>query len=382
MDDRNLSAGTAAACSRRRACIVFFDTRRAYYLFVSSRSSAHLVRTMLTTHENMSFFAETAASRTRATEIPASLWVIVLAGGEGARLAPLTTALHGEPTPKQFAVIRGEHSLLQNTLLRARAVAPWERIVVVATRPHAERARQQSHALGPVTVLEQPANLGTGPGLLLPLQHIRRADPGARVLILPSDHHVGRPGLFEDALEDLVSPTVVDDWVVLLGIEPDWPETEFGWILPGRLLTMRPPVLRSVVRFVEKPTPTTAAELLRQKALWNSLVLTGTAESLWALAEERLPHHAQRFAALGKATGEVKVHQLYADLPAADFSRAVLARAGGRQLAVATAPPCGWSDWGTPQRVFESLAGTRDLERLQGRLRGKVLAFETPTWDV
>jgi hypothetical protein len=58
---------------------------------------------------------------------------------------------------------------------------------------------------------------------------------------------------------------------------------------------------------------------------------------------------------------------VYPDLPPADFSRSVLAAT--QDLAVATAPSCGWSDWGTPQRVFESLAGTPGMEQLRRRLR-------------
>jgi mannose-1-phosphate guanylyltransferase len=341
---------------------------------------------MFTTHNeimNPVRVIEPAAPRVPATALRGSLSVIVLAGGDGTRLLPLTTALHGAPLPKQFAVLRGELSLLQTTLLRARAVAPWEQIVVVATKSHAHLARAQSAALGAVTVLEQPANLGTAAGLLLPLSYIRARDAGARVLVLPSDHHVGRPALFEETLAELTAPGP-DHGVVLLGIEPDWPETDYGWILPGRQLTTRAPVLHSVVRFVEKPPPTVAAELLRNKALWNSLVVTGTAEALWTLTEERLPNHAEAFSRIGRHLGtgaeQAKLQELYQELPRADFSAAVLAKAG-RQLAVATAPPCDWSDWGTPERVFETLAGTQDLERLQRRLRGGKLPFEAPMWN-
>jgi hypothetical protein len=112
--------------------------------------------------------------------------------------------------------------------------------------------------------------------------------------------------------------------------------------------------------------------------------VTGSAEALWALIEERLPRHAEAFSRLGRhigtASGQAKIQQVYDDLPRADFSGAVLAQAS-RQLVVATAPPCEWSDWGTPERVFETLAGTRDLERLQGRLRGKKLPFEALMWN-
>jgi mannose-1-phosphate guanylyltransferase len=298
------------------------------------------------------------------------LWVVVLAGGDGTRLASLTAALHGRPLPKQFATLVGDHSLLQQTLLRARTLAPWERIVVVATAGHAVLAREQTAALGPAVVLVQPANLGTGPGLLLPLAHIRAVDGNARVLVLPSDHHVARPAVFHRALADLGGGALADR-LVLLGIEPDAPESDYGWIVPGRALTMGPPMLHQVNRFSEKPAAPLATELMQQGGLWNSFVLAADVEAFWALVEQRLPEQTRRFAALDadltSLRGRRALAQVYPDLPPADFSRSVLAAT--QDLAVATAPSCGWSDWGTPQRVFESLAGTPGMEQLRRRLR-------------
>ena len=298
------------------------------------------------------------------------LWIIVLAGGDGTRLASLTAALHGRPLPKQFATLAGDHSLLQQTLLRARTLAPWERIVVVATAGHAVLAREQAAALGPAVVLVQPANLGTGPGLLLPLAHIRAVDGDARVLVLPSDHHVAQPAAFQRALADLGGGDLAGS-LVLLGVQPDAPEPDYGWIIPGRRLTTGPPRLLRVVRFSEKPAAPLAAELMQQGGLWNSFVLAADLQAFWAMVERRLPEQTRRFAALDadltSLRGRRALAQVYPGLPPADFSRSVLAATD--DLAVATAPSCGWSDWGTPGRVFESLAGTPALEQLRRRLR-------------
>jgi mannose-1-phosphate guanylyltransferase len=298
------------------------------------------------------------------------LWIVVLAGGDGTRLSGLTAALHGRPLPKQFATLVGEHSLLQQTLLRARTLAPWEHIVVVATAGHAVLAREQTAALGPAAVLVQPANLGTGPGLLLPLAHIRAVSGDARVLVLPSDHHVGQPAVFHQALAELGAGDLAGG-LVLLGVEPDAPEPDYGWIVPGRRLSLGPPVLHRVDHFREKPPASLARELMQQGGLWNSFILAADVEAFWQLVERRLPEQTRRFAALGadltSLRGRRALAQLYPGLPPADFSRSVLAATD--DLAVATAPSCGWSDWGTPQRVFDSLAGTPGMEQLRRRLR-------------
>src|SRR5689334_7558933 len=97
------------------------------------------------------------------------LWTIVLAGGDGTRLRSLTRALHGEDVPKQFASIQPGESLLQSTLRR---VARWsrpEKTVVVVAQERESLARDQIRAFGEFHVIAQPKNVGTGPGIMLPL---------------------------------------------------------------------------------------------------------------------------------------------------------------------------------------------------------------------
>ena len=70
-------------------------------------------------------------------------WAIVLAGGEGTRLAALTQAVHGEPTPKQFATLGGERSMLQMTLERLSRLVHPRNVVVVVCRSHLPWVRAQ-----------------------------------------------------------------------------------------------------------------------------------------------------------------------------------------------------------------------------------------------
>src|SRR5690606_13253595 len=107
------------------------------------------------------------------SEIPrGDLWTIVLAGGEGVRLRRLTRALHGEECPKQFAMIHGSRSLLQWTITRALRWSEPEHIVVVVAAEREAQARHQVAGYGPIDVVAQPSNRGTGPGVLLPLARV------------------------------------------------------------------------------------------------------------------------------------------------------------------------------------------------------------------
>lgn len=293
------------------------------------------------------------------------LWTIVLAGGDGVRLRQLTRALHGEECPKQFAMIHGGQSLLQATVARAARWSAPERTVVVVAAEREVLARRQLRSFDSVDVVAQPSNCGTGPGILLPLTRVFAEDPLAHVVVLPSDHYVRDEEPFEQSIRRAIAASV--DQVALVGAVPDHAETQYGWIVTGGRLG----VSRSVVRrFCEKPPAELAERLLQGGALWNTFIMAGSARRFWALGVEQLPLQMALFDAYRRAVGterEARVlGEIYSDMQAADFSSEVLQKANG--LRVVPLHECGWSDWGTPERVLESLRHHDDYDVLSRRL--------------
>jgi mannose-1-phosphate guanylyltransferase len=282
-------------------------------------------------------------------------WVVVLAAGQGRRLSRLTTDASGRSTPKQFCSLRGARTLLDDALERARTLTEPERTLVVVSAEHREHWSALRERLPAGNVLVQPRDRGTTAGLLLPLHTLLARDPRARVAILPSDHHVARERVLASALRRALSECGTDPRaVILLGIAPDAPDTELGWIqpLPGRW------VLRGVERFVEKPPAATARELLAQEAVWNSFLMVGAAQAFRELCARRLPHVAHAFAcsfAGPREPGEAELERLYDAIPSADLSHEVL-QGSEPYLRVLLTPPCGWSDLGTPARVAACLS--------------------------
>ena len=207
-------------------------------------------------------------------------WTIVLAAGEGTRLRALTRALYGTPRPKQFAVIQGEKSLLQMTLSRSAIWSPAEQTVVVVAQDWEQLARFQVRELQGVDLVAQPRNLGTGPGVLLPLARVLERDPAALALVVPSDHYVRDIEPFVDSLARAERLARRNDSVVLIGAVPDRPETQYGWIVPspGR-------AGRGVSHFHEKPGAALAKELFEGGALWNTFVMIARAEVLWSMLQ-------------------------------------------------------------------------------------------------
>src|SRR5205814_2585975 len=110
-----------------------------------------------------------------------SLWALVLAGGDGTRLQPLTRLIAGTPIPKQYCRIIGNRSLLEATLERVAPLVPPDRTLAIVNRGHLKLALPQLVTLPASNVLVQPRNLDTGPGILVSLLELGRRDAEATV---------------------------------------------------------------------------------------------------------------------------------------------------------------------------------------------------------
>jgi len=202
-------------------------------------------------------------------------------------------------------------------------------------------------------VIVQPENRGTAAGVLLPLLWITQHDREATVVILPSDHHVESEETLNDSLSGAVSAVVRSDTpVVLLGIQPEGPEEEYGWIVPCPGSESCP---CRVASFREKPDASTAACLLNQGGLLNSFIVVADSRCLLTLYRTELPLLCRPFERLnadrsGKPWEQEDLFDLYRSIPCTDFSRDILEGAADR-LWVYPVPPCGWSDLGTPRRL-------------------------------
>lgn len=290
-------------------------------------------------------------------------WAIVLAAGEGTRLRALTTSGDGVAVPKQFCSLRGGESLLRSAFARARQVVGFDRIVTVVAREHADWWVPDLAGTPRRNVVVQPRPRGTATGLLLPLVDVLFRDPDAFVAVFPSDHYVAREEILARALDEAFEAAHAFG-VVLLGITPESPETEYGWILPaGRARPSR------VTTFVEKPHRGRATELRRDGALWNSFILVARGGALLDLYEETHPELVDSLLDCLGREGWMPgtLESLYERLPERDFSRDVLARAP-EALRVLEVPLCGWTDLGTPERVQRCLAA--DPNNGQSRFEG------------
>lgn len=283
------------------------------------------------------------------------LWSIVLAAGEGVRLQQVTRSDDGQNVPKQYCSINGGPSLLRQAIARSLALTTIERTTVVVAQSHRRFWDAELADLPRPNVIVQPCNRGTACGLLLPLLSILDRDPGAVVLVLPSDHVVIDERVLCRSAERAAQEIREDDrcGVVLLGVEPQTAETGYGWVLPATQVGSES---WSVEEFIEKPDRETTKDLMRRGALWNSFMFLARGSALLALFESVLPWLVGMFIdRVGTMKGEVSepsIEDWFELLPTVDFSERVLQQRS-EHLRVVQVPPCGWSDVGTPERVAE-----------------------------
>lgn len=206
----------------------------------------------------------------------------------------------------------------------------------------------------------QPENRGTAPAILYSLMRLAKLSPSVTVAFFPSDHFFSDDAAFMEHVDWAYRAAEQNpDSVVLLGIEPQKPETAYGWIEPKASLfgDLAKSVTR-VSRFWEKPTAGVADKLMSGGCLWNSFVMVGRVSAFIEMFREHLPEMFRMFAASAKVFGTSQetavIRSIYSWIEETNYSSAVLERSA-EKLLVMRVGKVGWSDWGEPDRVVGTL---------------------------
>jgi len=287
-------------------------------------------------------------------------WAVILAGGDGTRLQSLTRTIAGDERPKQFCALLGGRTLLDETRHRVATSVAEDQTFLLVTKTH-ERFYKESLASSSDRLLVQPENKGTAPAIIYALTRLAWKAPDAIVALFPSDHYFGNDEAFMWHVETAFSAAQTRrETVILLGISPESPEVEYGWIEPQSwILGSISGAISRVRRFWEKPSASLAKELMNRGCLWNSFVMVGRVGAFLKMARRALPELCDYFAAIVPSfetpVEPAQLRELYSWIPPSNFSHDVLALRPA-DLAVIRVDEVGWSDLGEPSRVLTTLA--------------------------
>lgn len=270
---------------------------------------------------------------------------VILCGGSGTRLWPVSR----QSFPKQFSRLIGEESLFQGTARRLSGPM-FADPVVVTSAEFRFIVRDQLAALGitPAAVLIEPSPRNTAPAVLAATLWLEQHQPGAQVLVAPSDHLMPDPASFHAAVA-AAAERVAEGAIVTFGIAPDRPETGYGYLELSAVIGEGAPAALPLSRFVEKPDLATAEAMLRSgRHLWNAGIFQFRSdtmiEAFKTLAPELLPPVAR---ALADARPDLTFLRLepatWGELPSISIDYAIMEKASGLW---AVPYRGGWTDLG------------------------------------
>ena len=292
-----------------------------------------------------------------------AVYAVLLAGGVGSRLWPLSRELY----PKQLVRLIGDDSLVQATVKRLAPVLESDNIRIVCGREHRHEIARHLDDIGidpKDKVITEPCGRNTAPALLLAVLRIVAQDPDPVVCVFPADHVIRHKEPFHDKLRSAVQ-LARDGHIVTFGIQPTYPETGYGYIEGAEPVAEGALVTR---RFVEKPDRSAARQYIDAgNYFWNSGMFAFKAS---VILDEFQRHQPKLFEMMSRLTlSRARITELqYAALEDLSIDYAIMEKT---DKGVVLPSDFGWSDIGSWKSLYELLPKDGDNNVFEGDVIAK-----------
>lgn len=292
---------------------------------------------------------------------------VILCGGSGTRLWPLSR----KDFAKQHVSILGGQSPFQRTLERIAAADCFGQPLVISGARGRFMAAEQAAQIGVDVelVLETDAR-DTLPAIAAAAEIVRRRDPAAVILVLPSDHLIPDTVAFAAAAQ-AAAKAAGDGHMVTFGLTPRGPATAYGYIRPGEALEID--AVRRIAAFEEKPDVVRAQALLDQGCLWNSGMFCFRADTACAEIERLAPAVSEAVRAAvdegEQDLGALILGPAFAQAPKISFDYGIMEKT---ESAVVIEATFAWSDIGDWREVWQH----SDKDERQNAIEGQALLID------
>jgi mannose-1-phosphate guanylyltransferase len=293
--------------------------------------------------------------------------VVIIAGGSGTRLWPLSTHNY----PKHLLRLTNEHSLLQNTYARVQKLAEPDQIFVISEASHAHHVIKQLPEVPKENILAEPARRGTASCFLLALKTIKdRGHTDQAIFFLWADNVIRDRGGFTNTAKQAAELAEKTRKMVFIGVEPTYASTGLGYMEKGGRLQNGFKNVFELREFVEKPDYKTATHYFKSgDYLWNTGYLMATLETL----EREIKSNAAQL------WDEYQALQSSRDLPETylGFESRAIDKALSERVTDALVIPSAfdWLDIGS----FHDLHGVSDQDDAGNHLSGEHVELEQVT---
>ncbi|MFO8055114.1 MAG: mannose-1-phosphate guanylyltransferase [Bacteroidales bacterium] len=282
-------------------------------------------------------------------------YCIIMAGGLGTRFWPISRSDY----PKQFIDILGTgETLVQQTYERFAQLVPEENILLVTNEKYKHLVEKQLPDLYSSQLLLEPARRNTAPCLAYACHKIKEINPGANIVVTPSDHIITKESNFLNTIQESLDISSENDWILTLGLNPVRPETDYGYIqFDEENNFSNNKNVHKVKTFTEKPDKEMADKFIESgDFLWNAGIFIASLDTWLTALRKHLPDVYNTFnAGAGKyntANETSFVRSAYTVCKNISIDYGIMEKADNTFVYVSS---FGWSDLGNWDALYNSL---------------------------
>ena len=302
------------------------------------------------------------------TNEKSSVYAVLLAGGTGTRLWPVSRELY----PKQLVKFIGADSLVQSTIKRLKPVLDTENIRIVCGEEHFHETVRHMVEIGVQAkgkIICEPCGRNTAPAILLAILNILKIDSDAVLCVFPADHVIKDVKSFHRKLKTAINLAEAG-YIVTFGIKPHYPETGYGYIEGSKKIFDE---ALTIKRFVEKPDKATAKKYVEAgNFYWNSGMFTFKAsvmlDEFKTFQPELLKKMEELVSTKDQAIRDQIIKERYQELPDVAFDYAIMEKT---EKGVVLPSDFGWSDIGSWKSLYDFLPKDENNNVIDGDVIAK-----------
>jgi mannose-1-phosphate guanylyltransferase len=296
-------------------------------------------------------------------------YALIMAGGRGTRFWPRSRKRNAKQVLRFF----GQSSLIQQTVDRLKAVVPPENVWVITNEYLQKEIRSQLPEVPKAQIIAEPAQRNTAPCIGLAAKILCELDPEAVLGVFPADHLIFKEARFRNFVKAAYKAAASHD-VVVLGIQPQWAETGYGYIEFPQNVKPGAPEAQAVTSFREKPDGATAEEFVKAgNFFWNAGMFFWKASTVQDLMRRHLPKTATLLAGLPPLKSRsfgAKLAEIYPLCENISVDYGIMEKASS--VAGIAIDDIGWNDVGS----WEAVYNLAQKDKAQNAVRGGDLVVE------